>query len=608
MNNKDRLARIIGELDDRIISESAHARIFSGEAETAPEKKGRGVLRWIETAACLLLVTGMIGAVIILPSLTKKSGPGTVTESPYSYPDVAPVMNIVEWLDGLGFDPEMSEEDFNDILKSYRYNGKSVYEELNFMAFDTTSGGGTEGHSKWFSSFYGFEVHDKADEWYVRFEASDNAEGFTLPRDVRIGDSLSTVCSAFMLREVSLNELEQTDYNNIELYKEDYYSVNLFPTREKEGEPISGCVLKCSYSQRFGENSEMDISVSREVSFRFEKHGDQFTLSEVAINNAKCINHPVETDSMIPVSYRGVPFFDKYWIESDHYWNEATIIRSTEELDSHIAACIGEVADKEGYSPEDIEEWRAEAEEIRSCYNDAYFENHDLILLPLSAGSGSITFMLSSIVRQEDGLMVTVNTYTPEVCTDDMQYLCWAIETETKLMADDIMADGVTFCEVNDRPNAFTCFRGTYDDDYDGLKPVGTLIRSREELEKYLERYLKSEKEYNAMKETADRYTEDYFKTNYLVMVSVNVGSGSYRLNIPSLYNNWSGIEVMLETVTEKGMDETTDDVGSWIVVIEGEGILPEEVSVTVNGSFREVEQEEFKQYADSAVILFEKH
>lgn len=73
------------------------------------------------------------------------------------------------------------------------------------------------------------------------------------------------------------------------------------------------------------------------------------------------------------------------------------------------------------------------------------------------------------------------------------------------------------------------------------------------------------------MKETLERYTGEYFKTNYLAMIRVNVGRGSYRLNVSSLYNDWSGIEITLETVTIKDM-AVIADLASGAVVIEGDG------------------------------------
>ena len=79
-------------------------------------------------------------------------------------------------------------------------------------------------------------------------------------------------------------------------------------------------------------------------------------------------------------------------------------------------------------------------------------------------------------------------------------------------------------------------------------------------------------------------------------MVGASVGSGSYRLNVRSLLNDWSGIEVMLETVTEKGANVTADEA-SWTVIIEGEGILPDDIKASVRSDFREVDSEEFEQY-----------
>ena len=404
--NKDKLARIIGELDDRIVSESAGARISSGRSETVPEKKRRGIGRWIEAAACLLIVTGMIGAAVILPSLTKKSGP-----------------------------------------------------------------------------------------------ASTGAETY-----------------------------------------------------------ISSNIL---------------IDTGNDM--------------------------PNQMGEMIPVIYKSALFCWGYNGNVDG-WNKAVVIRSKNELTEYIE----ERKEKNPLVVPDVEDeklisqitdaylkWEKDMLDFSDSYSDEYFETHDLIVLPIEAASGSFRYMLSSLVRQEAGVVtVVVNTYMPEVYTDDLREFCWLIETGEKLGADETVE--VSFCETDDTAKASYFRVGVYDDDC--TEPKCTLIRSRDELEKHLQRYLENSDELDAMKDTLDRYTDDYFKTNYLAMVGASVGSGSYRLNVRSLLNDWSGIEVMLETVTEKGANVTADEA-SWTVIIEGEGILPDDIKASVRSDFREVDSEEFEQY-----------
>ena len=237
---KEQLSEILGGLDDRIVSESANARMSSGRVKTAPEKKSRGILRFVETAACLLLAVGIIGASIILPSLTRKSGPGSDSQT------------------------------------------------------------------------------DTPDYSYV-------------------------------------------DYANADV---------------------------------------------------------------------------------IPVTYKSAGVLGSDWIDEDNsggYWKKAVLIRSMEELEAHIETCISLIEDHD-YMQSSIEKTKAELEKFPDSYSEEYFEEHDLILLPVISGSGSDSFMLSALVRQDDGLVLTVNVPRRGegmVGTDDVLFFCCAIETGVKLEADD---------------------------------------------------------------------------------------------------------------------------------------------------------------------------
>lgn len=67
-------------------------------------------------------------------------------------------------------------------------------------------------------------------------------------------------------------------------------------------------------------------------------------------------------------------------------------------------------------------------------YDAAYFETHDLLLILLEEGSGSIRHEVGALLRTEEGWLVEITHICPELCTDDMAQWHIMIETEKNLL------------------------------------------------------------------------------------------------------------------------------------------------------------------------------
>ena len=60
---------------------------------------------------------------------------------------------------------------------------------------------------------------------------------------------------------------------------------------------------------------------------------------------------------------------------------------------------------------------------VAEKYDTAWFETHDLVLIVLREGSGSISHKVSGVLQTENGgLKVDITRVIPEVCTDDMAW------------------------------------------------------------------------------------------------------------------------------------------------------------------------------------------
>lgn len=85
-----------------------------------------------------------------------------------------------------------------------------------------------------------------------------------------------------------------------------------------------------------------------------------------------------------------------------------------------------------------------------------------------------------------------------------------------------------------------------------------TVLRSRSDVENYIIHYPQTEKDYIELKSCFDRYDEEFFRTNYLAVVSTALGSSMYRPEIDSVIDSWNGLKVTIAYTAPEG-DVTTD-------------------------------------------------
>ena len=95
------------------------------------------------------------------------------------------------------------------------------------------------------------------------------------------------------------------------------------------------------------------------------------------------------------------------------------VIRSMEELNSFY----------ERNREQDITE-------ACNSYNEEYFRKQNLVVVTLSAGSGSIDYRVSEVVCRDSEYVITIDRIVPEVMTMDM--VEWNIFVEPKeLLSED---------------------------------------------------------------------------------------------------------------------------------------------------------------------------
>lgn len=128
------------------------------------------------------------------------------------------------------------------------------------------------------------------------------------------------------------------------------------------------------------------------------------------------------------------------YIRTDGYHEDVqypvvTMIRSAEELEVYYSA------NRELY---DLERKETEYSDttigfLDACdrYDETYFAAHDLLLVLVEEGSGSIRHEVGALTLTEEGWTVDVLRIEPEVVTDDMAQWHLMIEVEKDLIGQD---------------------------------------------------------------------------------------------------------------------------------------------------------------------------
>lgn len=234
---------------------------------------------------------------------------------------------------------------------------------------------------------------------------------------------------------------------------------------------------------------------------------------------------------------------------------QAVVIKSSAELDEYIEGY------RKQYFSADSEPDERVLAELKARYtvtDSSFFEKHDLIILPVFDETMSTIFRVMSLTENKNRITLNISYKCPEVFLDAAQTLCMAIETEEKLNSDKPVhvrfADNDTFTGVSETGVIFridTTTPSSY------ISPI-QIIRSREDATEFLYRLVKYEEDAKELKSCFDRYDEEFFRTNYLAVVSTMLGSSMYRPEIDSVIDSWSCLKVTIGYTAPEG-DVTTD-------------------------------------------------
>lgn len=121
---------------------------------------------------------------------------------------------------------------------------------------------------------------------------------------------------------------------------------------------------------------------------------------------------------------------------------------ATKEVTGYTAYVITNVADLDDYidryqsmiknEPEHRKPDPEALAEIRKRYDESYFENRDLIFLPVRDATISVTFRIMSLTEKNGAVTLDVSYYDPGVGDTEELDFCAAIETEEKLKCDSV--------------------------------------------------------------------------------------------------------------------------------------------------------------------------
>ena len=234
----------------------------------------------------------------------------------------------------------------------------------------------------------------------------------------------------------------------------------------------------------------------------------------------------------------------------------------------------------------------AELKEIYGCddpngynyikkYNKDFFKENAVIVLFLTYGSGSIRQRFDSLVKNGNELCIGMTTIQPEVGTCDMAY--WRItlevkksdisgvdkincfnQNESKVPVEPAVPEPMTY--VDEMPAGTTvpftvgvsanthCSEDKYNSD-------AAIARSYTELKEIYDCDY-NPNGYNYI----EKYNEDFFKENAVIVVFLTYGSGSVRQRFDSLVKNGNELCIGMTTIEP---EVGTCDMAYWRITLE---------------------------------------
>ncbi len=214
-------------------------------------------------------------------------------------------------------------------------------------------------------------------------------------------------------------------------------------------------------------------------------------------------------------------------------------------------------------------------------YDDAYFAEHDLIVVFLAESSGSIRHKVNAVYRNNatGEWAIDIERILPDGDgTADVAWWTIFIEPAKNMRVqegDIFRVNGYTlsplplnvFADVppTDNPTGDTSFgaqylRGGFRADFQN--PSVTVIRTRLELDVYIDTFSSVDLQ------TFDRYDEAYFSERDLIVVLLEEGSGSIRHKVNTVYRDdttgrWT---IDIERIIP---DTCTEDMAGWRIFVE---------------------------------------
>jgi len=109
---------------------------------------------------------------------------------------------LSKFLDRENFVAGVSQGDLIDQLGKYKYEGEKITDVVEFLYYDSESGGGVSARGDLFGYRNDFSQTDEATTYTNLFWTQTDLEGLTLPYHIDFGDSLSDV---FQKMEIGIN-------------------------------------------------------------------------------------------------------------------------------------------------------------------------------------------------------------------------------------------------------------------------------------------------------------------------------------------------------------------------------------------------------------------
>ena len=207
----------------------------------------------------LLIGMSMLLAVILWVGCQEKDQSKPVNETSFA--------DLENWLDENGFDENISQIKLKDFVESLIYNGKEI--EYMTTHFDGEGGGGASGNNKnetlGFSNSYSREKGSKTAKASNSFYTKLNLDNFSLPGELRIGDTFSHVMKTLMITDsdpIQNFVSDEDDESTMTLKREGNASIRYRIVNEYT--KTLSFVLEESYGEK-------DDRMTRKINFWFDK-------------------------------------------------------------------------------------------------------------------------------------------------------------------------------------------------------------------------------------------------------------------------------------------------------------------------------------------------